>query len=165
MIPLSAPELFTIVNLAVLPGWLLLAALPAWKWTRVLSAYAIPGLLSILYLAVMITDVDLKAGGFGSIEQVGRMFQNEWLLMAGWVHYLAFDLFIGAWEVRDAQRLEVPHVFVVPCLALTFIAGPAGLLSYFVVRAAVVRKLPGEEPPRSHRRRDQQPPSPSRRVQ
>jgi hypothetical protein len=163
MIPLSAPELFTIVNLAVLPGWLLLAALPAWKWTRVLSAYAIPGLLSLLYLAVMITDVDLKAGGFGSIEQVGRMFQNEWLLLAGWVHYLAFDLFIGSWEVRDAQRLEVPHVFVLPCLALTFIAGPVGLISYFVVRAAIVRKWPGEEPPRSHRRRESMPtPAPRR---
>jgi hypothetical protein len=158
MIPLSASELFTIVNLAVLPGWLLLAALPAWKWTRVLCAYAIPGALSLLYLAVMITDVDMKTGGFGSIEQVGRMFQNEWLLLAGWVHYLAFDLFIGSWEVRDAQRLEVPHAFVLPCLALTFIAGPVGLLAYFIVRAAVVRKWPGEEPPRSHRRRDQQPP-------
>lgn len=157
---MSAPELFTTVNLVVLPGWLLLAVLPAWRWTRVLSAYAIPGLLSVLYLYVMISDVGLFAGGFGSIEQVGRMFENEWLLLAGWVHYLAFDLFIGAWEVRDAQRLEVPHLFVVPCLALTFVAGPVGLAAYFGVRVAVVRKWPGEEPPRSHRRHDPVPPIP-----
>jgi hypothetical protein len=76
------------------------------------------------------------------------------------VHYLAFDLFIGAWQVRDAQRLEVPHLLVVPCLALTFVVGPLGLLAYFIVRVAVVRKWPGEEPPRSHRRRDQLPPTP-----
>jgi len=106
---MTAAELFTLVNLTVLPGWILLAFLPAWKWTRVLAAYAIPGLLSALYLVVMVSDVDMTTGGFGSIEQVGRLFQNEWLLLAGWVHYLAFDLFIGAWEVRDAQRLEVPH--------------------------------------------------------
>lgn len=158
----SAPELFTIANLVILPGWVLLAVLPAWKWTRVLSAYAIPGLLSVLYVVVMLTDVGFATGGFGSIEQVGMMFQNEWLLLAGWVHYLAFDLFIGAWEVRDAQRLEVPHLLVVPCLALTFIAGPVGLAAYFVVRAAVVRKWPGEEPPRSHRRHDPAPPGPRR---
>jgi hypothetical protein len=156
---MTAAELFTLVNLTVLPGWVLLALLPAWKWTRVLAAYAIPGLLSILYLVVMVSDVDLKTGGFGSIDQVSRLFQNEWLLLAGWVHYLAFDLFVGAWEVRDAQRLEVPHLFVVPCLALTFLAGPVGLTAYFVVRAAVVRKWPGEEPPKSHRRRDSAPPS------
>jgi len=150
----SAPELFAIVNLAILPGWVLLAVLPAWKWTRVLSAYLIPGVLSVLYIVVMLTDVGFATGGFGSLEQVGAMFQNEWLLLAGWVHYLAFDLFIGSWEVRDAQRLEVPHLLVVPCLALTFIAGPVGLAAYFVVRAAVVRKWPGEEPPRSHRRHD-----------
>lgn len=154
----SAPELFTIANLFILPGWVLLAVLPAWKWTRVLSAYVIPGVLSVLYVVVMLTDVGFATGGFGSIEQVGMMFQNEWLLLAGWVHYLAFDLFIGAWEVRDAQRLEVPHLLVVPCLALTFIAGPVGLAAYFVVRAAVVRKWPGEEPPRSHRRHDPTPP-------
>jgi len=156
---MTAAELFTLVNLAVLPGWILLALLPAWKWTRVLAAYVIPGLLSALYLVVMVSDVDMKTGGFGSIEQVGRLFQNEWLLLAGWVHYLAFDLFVGAWEVRDAQRLEVPHLLVVPCLALTFVAGPVGLTAYFVVRAAVVRKWPGEEPPKSHRRRDSVPPS------
>jgi hypothetical protein len=156
---MTAAELFTLVNLAVLPGWILLALLPAWKWTRVLAAYAIPGLLSALYLVVMVSDVDMKTGGFGSIEQVGRLFQNEWLLLAGWVHYLAFDLFVGAWEVRDAQRLEVPHLLVVPCLALTFVAGPVGLTAYFVVRAAVVRKWPGEEPPKSHRRRDSAPPA------
>lgn len=160
---MSAPELFTIANLAVLPGWLLLAVLPAWRWTRVLSAYVIPGLLSLLYLYAMVSDVGFDTGGFGSIEQVGRMFQNEWLLLAGWVHYLAFDLFVGAWQVRDAQRLEVPHLLVVPCLVLTFVVGPLGLFTYFIVRAAVVRKWPGEEPPRSHRRRDPVPPTAPRR--
>ncbi|NQW02707.1 MAG: DUF4281 domain-containing protein [Acidobacteria bacterium] len=137
----------------MLPGWLLLAVMPAWRWTRVLAAYVIPGVLAALYLAVMLSDLNVMKGSFGSIEEVGRLFQNEWLLLAGWIHYLAFDLFVGAWQVRDAQRLEVPHLLVVPCLALTFIAGPVGLLAYFIVRATVVRKMPGTEPPTSHRRR------------
>lgn len=153
MVPMSASDLFTASNLLVLPGWALLALMPAWKWTRILAAYVIPGLMALLYIGIMLSDVDMMSGGFGSIDQVSRMFQNPWLLLAGWLHYLAFDLFVGAWQVRDAQRLEVPHLFVIPCLALTFIVGPVGLLAYFVVRAAVVRKLPGVEPPTSHRRR------------
>lgn len=148
---MTVSDYFLISNAVVLPGWSLLAVLPAWKWTRILAAYVIPGGLSLLYLGIMISDVGNIRGGFTSIESVRQLFQNEWMLLAGWVHYLAFDLFVGAWEVRDAQRLEVPHAFVIPCLGLTFLVGPIGLVAYFIVRAAVVRKLPGVEPPTSHR--------------
>ena len=56
-------------------------------------------------------------------------------LLAGWVHYLVFDLFVGSWEVSDARRLGIPHLFVVPCLILTFLLGPCGLLLYLAVRS------------------------------
>jgi hypothetical protein len=148
---MTPADLFLYANALVLPGWLLLAVLPAWKWTRILAAYVIPGALSLLYFALMISDVGLFSGGFTSVDAVRQMFNNDWMLLAGWVHYLAFDLFVGAWEVRDSQRLEVPHAFVVPCLILTFVAGPIGLTAYFVARAWVVRKWPGVEPPMSHR--------------
>ena len=52
----------------------------------------------------------------------------------GWTHYLAFDLFIGGWEVRDAQSRGISHLLVVPALVLTFLFGPAGLLLYLAVR-------------------------------
>ena len=61
--------------------------------------------------------------------------------MAGWIHYLAFDLFIGAWEVRDARRLGVPHMVVVPCLFFTLMAGPVGLALYFAMRAGTRREI------------------------
>ena len=61
------------------------------------------------------------------------LFENPWLLLAGWAHYLAFDLFIGGWEVRDAQRRGIPHLLVVPALVLTFLFGPAGLLLYLLI--------------------------------
>ena len=72
---------------------------------------------------------------------VAKLFSNRWLLLAGWIHYLAFDLFIGAWEVRDAQDLGISHFIVIPCLLLTFLFGPAGLLLYFVIRVARLRAL------------------------
>ena len=70
-----------------------------------------------------------------------KLFADPWLLLAGWVHYLVFDLFLGAWEVRDAQRLRIPHLLVVPCLVLTFLFGPVGLLLYGIVRAARTRRV------------------------
>ena len=52
----------------------------------------------------------------------------------GWIHYLAFDLFVGAWEVRDAQARGIHHLLVIPCLFLTLMAGPGGLLLYWAIR-------------------------------
>ena len=69
-------------------------------------------------------------------EQVARLFANRWLLLAGWVHYLAFALFLGSWEARDARLHGIPHWLVLPCLLLTFLCGPAGWLLYMIVRAA-----------------------------
>ena len=57
-------------------------------------------------------------------------------LLAGWVHYLAFDLFVGSWEAADAPTARVPHWLLLPCLAFTFVAGPFGLLLYLLVKAA-----------------------------
>ena len=70
-----------------------------------------------------------------------KLFADPWILLAGWIHYLVFDLFIGAWEVRDAARLGIPHLLVVPCLVLTFLFGPVGLLLYGIVRAVRTRRV------------------------
>ena len=66
-----------------------------------------------------------------------KLFRNEWLVLAGWIHYLAFDLFVGAWEVRDSQDRGISHFLVIPCLLLTFFLGPIGLLLYFTVRSII----------------------------
>jgi hypothetical protein len=79
-------------------------------------------------------------GGFSSLSGVSTLFDNPWGLLAGWTHYLAFDLFIGGWEVRDAQRRGIPHLLVVPALVLTFFLGPSGLLLYLAIRSFVPNK-------------------------
>ncbi|MNC91016.1 hypothetical protein D3C83_71980 [compost metagenome] len=78
-------------------------------------------------------------GGFGSLADVAALFQKRELLLAGWIHYLCFDLFIGAWEVRDSQQHGIPHLVVIPCLIMTFLLGPIGLLFYFAIRSAKLR--------------------------
>jgi len=132
---MSYDAIFSICNTAVLPGWLLLALLPRWKWTaRLITSVIIPALLGLVYLYLVITQFGRAEGGFGSLSQVQQLFQNPAMLLAGWIHYLAFDLFIGSWEVRDAQRLGLNHWLVIPCLALAFLFGPLGLLLYFLIR-------------------------------
>ena len=138
---MSAETLFLVCNNGVLPAWLLLALAPSWIWTqRLVHAIWLPGLLGLAYVFAMSRGAGgaPEGAGFGSLEGVTLLFSNSDAVLAGWIHYLAFDLFVGAWEVRDAQRLDIPHWLVVPCLVLTLMAGPAGLLLYAVVR--VVRR-------------------------
>lgn len=127
--------LFQIVNPLVLPGWALLVFAPRWAWTQRIAAVGLPLVLALVYLVTLATALSQGGGGsFNSLPGVATLFQNRMALLAGWVHYLAFDLFIGAWEVRDAQRLGLRHWLVAPCLLLTFLFGPVGLLCYFTLR-------------------------------
>jgi Domain of unknown function (DUF4281) len=138
----TAETLFSLASAAVLPGWALLVLVPRWKWTaRLVGPVLIPALLSLLYLYLLVARWAILTGGFGSLATVRRLFDDPAVLLAGWVHYLAFDLFVGSWEVRDAQRLALPHLLVVPCLLLTLLFGPVGFLSYLVLRGSLRRRL------------------------
>lgn len=130
------PEgLFTIVNPIAVVGWILLIALPRQRWAaNIAAAWAIPGLLAITYVVLVATHIVGSPGGFSSLPAVATLFANPWLLLAGWIHYLAFDLFVGSWEARDARERGVPHLALVPCLLLTFLFGPAGWLLYLLAR-------------------------------
>jgi hypothetical protein len=78
---------------AVLPGWLLLVLAPRWRHTaRLVSAVVIPGLLAVLYAAVIAARWGSAEGGFSSLADVQKLFADPWILLAGWVHYLVFDV-------------------------------------------------------------------------
>ncbi|CAN5201786.1 MAG: ABA4-like family protein [Pyrinomonadaceae bacterium] len=139
---MSPETLFSICSTLVLPGWLLLIIAPRWKWTaRLVCACVLPLTFALIYLFLIVLHFSGAEGGFGSLAEVARLFQNPWMLLAGWIHYLAFDLFVGSWEVRDAQRLGIHHLLIVPCLILTFLLGPVGLLLYFVLRLILKRQF------------------------
>ncbi|MCI1189239.1 DUF4281 domain-containing protein [Hymenobacter sp. DH14] len=135
---LTPDLLFTIANNVAVVGWVLLVLAPRWRGTRaVVLSGALPLLLAATYAAVIGYQTvahPAAGGGFGSLAQVAALFRQPWALVAGWVHYLCFDMWTGAWELRDAQRRGVPHGLLVPCLLLTFMFGPVGLLLYFGVR-------------------------------
>lgn len=128
---MTPEQLFSVANTLALVSWLALAALPRARWVaRSLTAVWIPTLFAALYLGLIATNFASSDGGFATLDGVATLFRQPWLLLAGWVHYLAFDLLIGTWEVSDAQERGISHWLVVPCLALTFMFGPIGWLAY-----------------------------------
>jgi hypothetical protein len=135
----AAEQLFSLANLSAMVGWTLLAVAPRRAATRLVAGRLVPGLLCASYALLALTELPHAAGGFGSLHDVASLFSSPGVLLLGWVHYLAFDLLIGAWEVRDAERAGVPHWLVLPCLAATFMLGPVGLLLYVAIRTARAR--------------------------
>ena len=135
---MSPTQIFAVANFVALCGWLLLIVLPGRRWvTHLISGVAIPAAFAALYTFIIAVHFAGSEGGFSSLPDVARLFGNPWLLLAGWIHYLAFDLLIGSWEVRDARERGIAHLFVVPCLILTFLFGPAGWLLYLGIRGQV----------------------------
>jgi hypothetical protein len=134
---MNADQIFRICNLAALLGWLILVFAGHAKWAaRLVTGILIPALLAVVYVTLIVLHFGESRGGFGTLDAVSTLFTNRWLVLAGWIHYLAFDLFIGSWQVRDAQKLGISHLLVIPCLVLTFLFGPAGLLLYLILRTS-----------------------------
>jgi hypothetical protein len=136
---LDAPDrLFEMANALAMTGWLALAVSPAqtrWaSWARLWAGRALPLLLGAVYVALMARH--WGPGGYGSLAEVRAPFAVPGLLAAGWLHYLAFDLFVGAYIAERGAAHGWPHLLFLPLLAATFLFGPAGLLAYAIVRGA-----------------------------
>ncbi len=131
---MTPPQIFPVVNLIALLAWVALAALPRQPWVaKTIAGWAVPAVPAMVYAALIVSNWG-GPGSFSSLDGVALLFSNPWLLLAGWVHYLAFDLLVGAWEVQDARARGVWHLLVLPCLFLTFMFGPVGWLLYQGIR-------------------------------
>lgn len=127
--------LFSACNLTAVVGWALLILVPRWRGiAQVVATLVVPAILSVAYTALIWGWWSRREGGFGSLAEVRALLQTPELLLAGWLHYLAFDLFVGAWVARESRRDGLPHLLVVPILLLTFLFGPIGYLTSLVAR-------------------------------
>ncbi|MGB7306122.1 MAG: ABA4-like family protein [Burkholderiaceae bacterium] len=146
---MTPAQWFSIANPLALLGWICLIAslcLPvASAWTsrlRLLAGRVVPLLLCVGYAAAVIIWIGTgSGGGFSSLDSVAILFSSPVALLAGWIHYLAFDLFIGRWIVDDAVALKTNRITLIVCLLLTFMFGPLGLLLYFGLRVRRTRPL------------------------
>jgi hypothetical protein len=139
--------LFKAANYAVIPFWLLLIVAPRWSWTqRLVHSPVVLLLLAPIYADLLFGFSPAPEGvEFSSLYGVMVGFSAPHIVVAAWIHYLIFDLFVGAWESRDAQRRGIPHLLVVPCLLVTLMVGPIGLLLYVLVRFFSKRVLEYDE--------------------
>ena len=139
-------SLFLLVNLLPLPFWFLMIVFPHWRGTQrvmrgrvvlmpLLAAYAVLLVLQRSDLATLLTTPEPP-----TLTRLAEVLsRQEWALLA-WIHFLAFDLFVGRWEYRDSRERQITAWVMSPVLLLTLIFGPLGLLVYLLVRALFRRQ-------------------------
>lgn len=134
--PLSLDEAFSGAGQLAMLGWLALILLPRWRGiSAVLAGWLIPALLSLGYAVLIAVYWHDAKGGFSSLDSVAALFASKPLLLAGWVHYLAFDLFLGNWVLRRSQAEGIPHWLMLPVLPMVFLFGPFGFVAYLLIEA------------------------------
>lgn len=150
LLPDNHPEIiFSLASGLAMLSWLALALSPARaRWApqvRLFAGRIVPLLLAVVYVLLFAAN-GMGDGGYDSLAAVQRLMAVPALLTAGWLHYLAFDLFVGAWIAERAGKLGIPHLLVLPLLALTFTFGPAGLLAFAALRLLWLRRAPANLP-------------------
>jgi hypothetical protein len=139
--------IFKVASRFTLLGWILLAVFPQWQYSLPITLGIVVMLLSALYTYLIFLGKRLDEpgqkvkGDFWSLKGVMNLFKSPRAVLAGWVHYLAFDLAMGVFIVADAARFDIHQVLLLPCLLLTLMFGPAGLLAYFVMRSILTGEV------------------------
>jgi hypothetical protein len=137
------PEtLFSVANAVALIGWIILALAPLRRPLAIATARVIGAVLAVTYSVLLIRS--LTGGGLeGDLTTLAGLtaaFARPEAVLVGWVHYLAFDLWVGAWATEDAGRRGLPHWALLPCLFFILMAGPFGLLLYLLARTTLSRR-------------------------
>lgn len=134
---MSPDTVFSIASSTAMAGWMLLILAPRWDVLIAFIRLGLIGALSLTYAVLVFVYFFLvEGGGFGSIAEVRALFMSDPVLVAGWVHYLAFDLFIGTWIAVEADKRGYNRLLQAPMLVATFMFGPLGLLLFYLTRAS-----------------------------
>lgn len=141
---MSDELLFTLLNASILPGWVMLLIAPRWGWTaRLVHSGFYSALLALVYgfllFGALFLGQGASEGNFNSLAGVQALFSHPRGVLVGWTHYLAFDLFIGAWVCRDAIDRSMPIWLRIPILIFCLLVGPIGFLIHFLIGGAYPR--------------------------
>lgn len=134
--PLAPEEIFSLGNGIVFVGWMILILLPRrFPLLNAVPKYAIPTLFGLAYAGITLSRFFGSGGGYDSLDAVRMLFSTDELLVAGWLHYLAFDLFVGCWIAEQADRMGLSRLIQGVILFVTFIFPPVGLVLFLATRA------------------------------
>jgi len=142
---MSTDILFSVANKSVLPSWIALALFPAHAHTSTAVRASLTINALCYALSLLKGSSDIPGSNFSTLKGVLNIFRkgDDYVLNACWIHYLCFDLAMGAFITRDANQSggKIPHLMVVPCLFLTLMFGPVGFLSYSMVKFYFTRQF------------------------
>ncbi len=131
---MNPDQVFNIVNLLALLSWIYLIA--AARWTprifRVVR-FALPIAYALVYLTCMLMSEPNDEAGYQSLEQVTAIFTQPWVIVGAWIHYLAFDFFVGCWILEKSKAEGIGHGWIVIPMIFTFMLGPVGLLLFLIL--------------------------------
>jgi hypothetical protein len=145
---------FRLSNVLVLPFWAVMILLPRWRWTARIVRSAIGSVVpAALYAALVLPRLGeiWPAVSRPTLDGIVALLASPAPATIAWVHFLAFDLFVGCWIYLDSRERRISPWLMAPVLFLTLMLGPAGFLVYLIVRplAAVVSPAPAKAPVQS----------------
>ncbi len=149
----SLEAVFRVANFGAVVGWIVLALAAVFGWRGAVERFCgllIPVLLAAAYVVLLVAYWGGARGDFSSLAGVETLFRQPPAVLAGWLHYLAFDLLVGVMIARRFMDDRVPRILLLPVLPLTFLFGPAGwLLFQGIVFARQGSSAPAKRPARA----------------
>lgn len=138
LLALPIDQLFRIANLLAMIAWIgLVVDRPGRRFHKIVSFISerfIPLLFCVAYVALLALQMNSgHQANFRSIDGVSEIFSSKNGVMIGWLHYLAFDLLVGAYIARKMREMNLRRIIIIPILIATFMFGPLGFLAYSFV--------------------------------
>ena len=140
--------LYMWINLGVLPFWFILIVFPLSHLSRIFVTSIFPFFILsgvyifILYKSYLIGyDFDGNFSLYLGLNELSRLFEDHLYIMIFWTHFIAINLFIGGWIVKDSQKFSINKVLMAVPLIVTYLIGPIGLFFYWVIRIFYAKRI------------------------
>ena len=140
--------LYLWINLGVLPFWFILIVFPESHLSRIFVTSIFPFFILsgvyifILYKSYLIGyDFDGNFSLYLGLSELSRLFEDHLYIMIFWTHFIAINLFIGGWIVKDSQKFSINKVLMAVPLIVTYLIGPIGLFLYWIIRIFYAKRI------------------------
>ena len=140
--------LYMWINLGVLPFWFILIVFPQSHLSRIFVTSIFPFFILsgvyifILYKSYLIGyDFDGNFSLYLGLSELSRLFEDHLYIMIFWTHFIAINLFIGGWIVKDSQKFSINKVLIAVTLIVTYLIGPIGLFLYWIIRIFYAKRI------------------------
>ena len=140
--------LYMWINLGVLPFWFILIVFPQSHLSRIFVTSIFPiFILSGVYIFILYKsyligyDFDGNFSLYLGLSELSRLFEDHLYIMIFWTHFIAINLFIGGWIVKDSQKFSINKVLMAVPLIVTYLIGPIGLFLYWIIRIFYAKRI------------------------